>query len=463
MGPRTEGQRYKTQGGIREMAAIALPMIVSQGCDTVMTFTDRLFLSRLGPDNMNAALGGWLTVFLIMTFFLGLTSYVTALVAQCLGARQKERCAVVFVQAVIVLLAAYPLILSFRPLVHGLFGRIGLVPQQLVFQKAYFDILIYGVIVTLLRNALSGYFSGIGRARVVMRASLTAMTVNIAANYILIFGKFGMPALGIRGAALGTICGGICALGILLREYFGKANRDEFRISQAFRFDREMMLTYLRYGSPVGLEMFLILSAFNLVVMIFHSVSAVSATAITIMLNWDMVSFLPLLGVDVAVTSLVGRYMGAGRPDIASRVTASGLKVGLVYSVVVLFFFAGFPGMLVDIFHPAGDGTIFQAARPVAVTMVRLASLYVMFLVPYVVFMGAMRGAGDTMWAMGLSVTTNWLPVPVLFVMLHMLGSGPRSAWLAFVLLFLLCVVFVAWRFKSGQWKNIRVIASVKP
>jgi len=84
--------REHTPGGIREMLAIALPMVISYAADTVMTFTDRMFLSRLGPEVMNAAMGGGLTAFMMSTFFLGLIGYSTALVAQYLGANRKSSC-----------------------------------------------------------------------------------------------------------------------------------------------------------------------------------------------------------------------------------------------------------------------------------------------------------------------------------------------------------------------------------
>jgi multidrug resistance protein, MATE family len=96
------------------MLAISLPMVVSHASETVLVFTDRLFLSRLGPVQMSAAMGGGLTAFMMTTFFLGLIGYATALAAQYLGAGRKSRCATVLSQAVIVALLAYPLILA-RP------------------------------------------------------------------------------------------------------------------------------------------------------------------------------------------------------------------------------------------------------------------------------------------------------------------------------------------------------------
>ncbi|MFA5316170.1 MAG: MATE family efflux transporter, partial [Dehalococcoidales bacterium] len=138
------------RGSMGEMIAIALPMVVSASCDTIMVFTDRLFLSRLGSEMMNAAMGGGLTSFMLMSFFLGLTGYSTALVAQYLGAGRKKSCAVVVSQAVIIALAAYPVILALRPLGHMLFEMSGITASQLAPQKLYFNILLWASIIGLL-------------------------------------------------------------------------------------------------------------------------------------------------------------------------------------------------------------------------------------------------------------------------------------------------------------------------
>ncbi len=446
------------KGGIREMVSIAVPMLVSNACYTVMTFTDRMFLSRLGPEHMNAAMGGGLTVFVMATFFLGLTGYATAVVAQYLGSEQKNKCAVVLTQAVIIAFIAYPVILFCRPLAYGLFDVMGIRSTQLSLQKLYFDILIFAVIITLLRNCLSAFFSGIGKTKMVMISALTAMSVNIVVNYILIFGKFGMPALGIRGAAYGTIIGSMCGLIVLLVTYLGKENLKRFNVARSFLFNGEVMKKLFRFGYPAGLEMFLNLLAFDIIVMIFHSVSVVSATAATIVFNWDMVSFVPLLGIEVGVTSLVGRYMGAGDPDTAQRATRSGIKLAMVYSIIVFIFFAGFPEMLAGIFRSGTGESVFAAAMPVTVFMIRLASLYVLAEAVFVVYIGALRGAGDTFWAMFISVVGHWVLVPILLVMFKVFDTDIEVAWFGVVGVFLLFSGFVYLRYRSGRWKTISMM-----
>ncbi|MEI7633481.1 MAG: MATE family efflux transporter [bacterium] len=445
-------------GGIREMLSIALPMVVSSACDTVMTFTDRLFLARLGPEQMNAAMAGGLTCFMLTTFFIGLTGYTTALAAQYLGAGRKDHCARAVTQSLLVCLAAYPVILACRPLGHAMFAVSGIVPEQLAPQTMFFDILLLGTCVSLARNSLSAFFSGIGRTRIVMLSAMTAMAVNVGANYILVFGKFGCPAMGIRGSACGTILGGICGLLVVASGYFAKRNRIEYKIAGSFRFDRAVMGKLLRYGSPAGLEFFLNLLAFNVLILAFHSQGLAAATAVTIVFNWDMVSFVPLIGVNIGVTSLVGRYMGAGVPDTAHRATMSGLKLAWMYALCALFTFSCFPKPLVEVFHPGGDSGLFETAAPMAVFMLRLVSIYVLADAMNLVFSGALRGAGDTMWAMTISVGLHWALVVIVVVLLRVAGLPVETAWsfLVFVILVFSGIFYL--RYRCGKWRTIRMV-----
>lgn len=445
-------------GGLRELLAIALPMVISHACDTVMMFTDRLFLSRLGPEQMNASMAGGLTCFVLMTFFLGLTGYSTALVAQYLGAGRKDRCATATTQAVLIALTAYPLILLVRPLVHMVFARTGISPGQLAPQIEYFDIVVYATVIGLLRNCLSSFFSGIGRTRIVMVSAFAAMLVNVGMNYILIFGKLGFPALGIRGAAYGTIVGGVVGLGVLLVTYLSGETRRTYRVWRSLRFDRDAMGKLLRFGYPAGVEMFLNILAFYAMIVAFHAHNPITATAVTVMFNWDMVSFVPLIGIQIGVMSLVGRYMGAAQPDIAYRSAMSGLKCGSLYSLIILILFVFFPQALVAVFRPEQVDAIFHAAAPMAVRMIRIASIYVMLEAALVVFSGTLRGAGDTVWAMCVSVVLHWLMLGILIVMLYVLRLSPEAAWTGVVLSFLSFSMVFYGRFRGGKWRTIRMV-----
>lgn len=445
-------------GSVREMIAMALPMLISFACDTVMIFTDRLLLSRLGPDSMNAALGGGLSFYMMITLLLGLTGYTTALVAQYLGANRKNTCAIILTQAVILALAAWPLIILCRPLASGLFNLMGISTEQSGPQLIYFNALVLGAVLPLVRHCFASFFTGIGSTRVVMGASLLAMVVNVFASWILIFGKFGFPELGIVGAAYGSLFASFCAILVLVGTYLSPKIRNEYRVLESFVFRAEVMKKLLRYGTPSGVEMFLSVTAFNFMVMIFHSLGPVPATAASIVLNWDMVTYVPLMGIEIGVTSLVGRYMGAGQPDIAHRSVMSGIKVGSMYSLLMLILFLFFPTTLVTVFEPVGLNEVFDHAVPAAVFMLRLVSLYLVSEIVLVVFIGALRGAGDTMWTMCFGVGMHWIMAAALFVMLRIWHFSIEKAWAIFIGMFLVLSTILIFRYRAGKWRTLRIV-----
>ncbi|MEA2076848.1 MAG: MATE family efflux transporter [Candidatus Marinimicrobia bacterium] len=450
--------RNYTPGGIREMLAIALPMIISYAADTVMIFTDRMFLSRLGPEIMNAAMGGGLTSFMMSTFFLGLIGYSTALVAQYLGANRKNSCPAVTTQALMIAVLAYPVILLMKPLAIKFFDVMHVPAAQLDYQIIYFNILIYGAIIGLIRTAFSSYFSGIGRTKIVMISGIITMFVNVCMNYILIFGKFGVPALGIRGAAYGTLIGGMAGLVILLAAYLGKKNREEFHVMKSFRYYGQIMKKLLKYGYAPGLEFILNLFAFNMMILIFHSMGDVTATATTIMFNWDNVSYIPLIGIEIAITSLVGRYMGAQKIETATKAAMSAFKTGLIYSSFILVFFIFFPQQLVQVFRPTNASTVFDQAVPIAVYMLRVAAIYVLIESAIVTFVGVLRGAGDTRWSMIASVTLHYIMVGGLYLVVKVFNMSAQAGWLVVVFVFMMFSVVFYLRYRSGKWKEIRIV-----
>ncbi|MEJ5260425.1 MAG: MATE family efflux transporter [Anaerohalosphaeraceae bacterium] len=445
------------------MLTIAFPMVISSACDTIMIFTDRLFLSRLGPHQMSAAMGGGLTCFMMTTFFLGLTGYCTALTAQCFGAGRKTDCPVVITQGLLVSLFAWPLILAARPLAWQLFVLTKIPPEQLGPQTVYFNILLYGVLISLFRNCLSSFFSGIGKTQTVMVSAIVSTVSNIIINYVLIFGHFGFPALGIRGAAYGTILGSFFGLLVLGSVYLLGPERHVFAVIRSFRYDGLLMKKLWRYGTPAGIEFFLNMLAFTLLILNFHACGLQTATAVTIVFNWDLVSFIPLVGIHVGVTSLVGRYMGRSEPDIADRAAFSGLKLAWTYSFCILLTFAFFPHPLVDIFRPPQEDAVFAAARPEAVIMLRMAALYVMADATTLVFSGALRGAGDTVWAMAISVSMHWTLVIGQLFLLKIAQLPPRWTWGFLCLTLLAFSGLIYLRYRTGHWRTIRVLDETAP
>ena len=439
------------------MLHLAVPMMASSACETIMTSTDRYFLSQLGPEYMAAAMGGGVFSFAMMSFFVGVIGYSTAMVAHQYGASNHKACFQVTFHALILAVLAWPIIATLAPVGVWSFSQWGVKPEQLEPQIQYFSILCAGSIIPLLRITLGNFFSGIGNTRMVLCATLVTMISNIGANYVLIFGKWGIPAMGIRGAAYGTLLAGMVGIVVLLIFLFQAQNVKVYGPLAACRLSRKLWRKLFRYGSPAGAEFFLNISAFGVIVTIFQSHHLVTATAITIVFNYDMLAFIPLLGLEISVTSLVGRYVGANQHDTAHASVLSAFKLGMAFCLVVGFMFAVFPETLVRVFEPEHFDANFQQALPLATTLLRVASIYVLVEALMVVYSGALRGAGDTFWAMLISVGSHWTLVLVLHVSLNLLSCTPEQAWGLLTVIFLFLSSAFYFRYRTGKWREFDI------
>lgn len=441
-------------GGAKELLTIAFPLIVSYACDTTMMFTDRLFLSRLSGAHMSASMTGGLSAFMATTFFVGLIGYTTAMVAQRFGARRREMCATVTTQGLLVAMMAFPVLLLFIPIGLWLFSISGIKQPQLDLQSSYFRILMFGSLVPLLRSCLANFFSGIGRTRLIMLAAVISMVTNVGLNYVLIFGKFGLPALGIRGAAYGTIVAGIIGIVVLFLSYIRKSNRREFNILHSFKWNTSLMKELWRLGTPSGVELFLNLVAFTFLIVIFHGQGEVVASAVTITFNWDMVAFIPLLGINIGVTTLVGQYVGKKDLDTAHKATKSGLLLACVYVFGLTILFALAPEPLVALFAPQEVGPNWPEIQSMAVFMVQLISIYLFADATTIVFSGALRGAGDTFWTMVLSVSNHWLLAVVTYSMFYVFDASAQQTWVSVIVVLCVLTGLFALRYYKGNWRS---------
>ncbi len=447
----------RTKARLKRILTIAFPMMISQASESVMLFVGRLFLSRLSKVHLAAAMGGGVTSFMLTSFFAGVVGYVGAIVAQYYGSGRKDRCVSAGLQGVYLALIAYPIILAFLPFTRFFFQIFSLEAEQVALADVYLRFLLFGSVMLVLRHALTGFFAGIGRTKIVMIANLVAMIVNVPASYICIFGAFGIPAMGMRGAAIGTICGNFSGLLILGIAFFKKARSNEFRGSGQWRFDGGIVKKLLRFGGPAGIESFLNVGAFNLFVQMMHSYGPNVAAAVTISFNWDLVAFIPMLGLGIATTAIIAQDIGAGDHDEARASTFLILKIAFIYGGLMMVLFLTATRPLVSLFSSGfgdGSGEVFG----LAIVILRLASLYTVADAVQLIFAGALRGAGDTGWIMRYSVVAHWLLAAVAFVLVRFVKASPVLVWCVFILMVIVLGVSYFLRFRGGKWRKIRLI-----
>lgn len=439
-----------------ELVALATPMVVSQGAFAIMIFTDRYFMSLLSPIHMSASLGGGVTSFFCLSLFIGLISYANALVAQYYGAGERHKCPLVVTQSVVLSIAFIPLLAVISYLAGQLFAAMGHVTEQVRLEKSYFYILMWGAPLTLIKTAFACYFSGIGRTRTVMVADILGVAMNIPMSYLLIFGLWGLPELGIAGAALGTIISTAFSMGIFAVFYFARHHREQFQVLQSFIFAPAILRRHLRLGFPSGLELFLNVTAFNLFLLMFQSYGVAQGASAAIVLNWDLMGFIPMLGLNIAIISLVGRFIGAGDITRVNQVIRAAFLLGLIYSGLLAVLFITFRGPLVEVFMT--PGVDFQEIRDLSTYMMVGLSVYVMGDAIILVSGGVLRGAGDTRWLLKASATLHWAMLLAQFVVIKVLAFDPRASWNIFVILIISIATVYLFRLHGEKWRHPEVL-----
>ena len=444
---------------MRTLLAIALPMVVSQGAFAVMIFTDRYFMSQIDPTHMAASLGGGVAFFFSLCFFLGVISYANALVAQYRGAEEPGKCSRVVTQGLIVSLLCQPLLMVVAVYVLDLFAAMGHDAEMLALESSYFSILMLGSLITLWKACLSSYFAGIGRTRVVMVCDVAGLLLNVPLCWAMAFGHLGFPAMGIDGAAWSTVLSSLFSLILFAVYYLARQNRLAFLVMESVRIDVPVMRRYLRLGLPSGVELFLNVAAFNLFLLMFQSYGVTEGAAAAIVFNWDILSFVPMLGLNIGIVSLIGHSVGARSMEKTNEVISAGFVFAISYSFLLALLYIFFRYPLVEVFAPPqGD---FSEIRSLAAFMMIGLCCYTVADAIIQVSGGVLRGAGDTQWVMYSSTALHWLMLVIQYLVIRVWEFGREASWLVFCAMILAIAIVFLLRLWSGKWRDEKALQAV--
>jgi MATE family multidrug resistance protein len=216
---------------------------------------------------------------------------------------------------------------------------------------------------------------------------------------------------------------------------------------------------YARLGFPSGFELFMNVATFNLFIHLFQSYGVAHGAAAAIVFNWDMTSFVPMIGLNIAVISLIGRYIGARDMSRVDGVIAAGYKMALGYSSVLATVFVIFRIELIDVF--AGSGADFQEIREIGSFMMVGLACYMLADASILISGGALRGAGDTRWLMVTSISLHWLMLLAQYLIIVVYDFGPRVSWVALVAMIIVIAAAYLWRLASGVWREPERLARV--
>jgi MATE family multidrug resistance protein len=382
--------------GPAEVLQIALPMMISTGFWSLQWFVDRMFLLWYSGDAMSAAFPAGMLHWTMICLLVGIASYVNTFVAQYYGARHRERIGLAVALGVRLSLLLTPLFLLSIPLAPLLLAQSGATAEIGELSVQYFQILAFGAGGTVLSNALSSFYTGRGLTRVVMIVQGFATALNLVLDYLLIFGKLGFLEMGIAGAAWATVAAQWFSAAVFWLLMQRPAEREEFGLDDGNRFDGGLFWRLLWFGAPGALPLLIEAAAFSLLTVFVSRLGKVEAASTSLAFNVNAIAFIPVYGVSIAVGTLVGQKLGENRDDLAAKATWTSLALALVYTGFFAVLYVAVPEMFLAAHAAFSDPQEFAAVRATTVVLLRFVAAYCLFDAVQTVFVGALKGAGDT-------------------------------------------------------------------
>lgn len=302
-------------------------------------------------------------------------------------------------------------------------------------------------------EALASFYGGLGNTRLPMRANLAAMVLNVGLNFVLIDGRLGAPALGVRGAALASVAASTTAFLGLFLVFVAEGRRlggGPLRLPELLRL--------FRFGLPSGLNWFFEFLAYAFFVnVVVAGLGTVPLAALMAVIQVNSVAFMPAFGLASAGAILVGQAIGAGGKDRVPGLAWLTFGVAAAWQCLAAALYLAAPDLFLGPF--ARDPASAEELLAVGRRMLVLSAAWQIFDAGATTLAESLRAAGDTVFTMWARVAIAWAVfAPGSFVSVRILGGGDLVAvgWLVLYLAALALVL--ALRFRGGAWRRIELV-----
>ncbi len=495
----------KDIGGLKEMLTIAIPSVATMTSYTIMSFVDKFMVKDIGeePVYIAAQSNGSMFVWMFMAYALGMNGVINSFVSQHLGAKKAERGAAYAWNGLWIGIAYFVLLMvPMYWVIPGLFsmeGMFGKDAQLASLSTDYAQIVLLGGIFVISARSLHHYFYGMHRANVVLVSAVVGNLTNVFVNLLLIFGEAGMPvpdswlgayvigpisepiawlagelgieAMGIKGAAIGTVAGSAMEFVVPFVLFVSPRYARLLGTRKAWKVSVKCIKDLFKVGAAPGL-MFLnemVCWTILLVWLIPRGGEATGDDPVLhntvgwIALQYMHLSFMPAVGISIATQAMVGKAMGRCRADIAVARTMLALKITVGYMGLCALGFVLFREELVNFLINEGTPADEKAKLiEIGVMVMIAAAVFQLFDAVAITMAGALRGAGDTVWPGVVTIVLSWVCIPGVGLLLiyTMPELGSLGPWIGASLYIIGLGIALGLRFKGGKWKSMSLVDS---
>lgn len=444
----------------RRILKIAWPLIIANSFWNLQLTIDRVYLGNYSTEALGAAMAVMGVFWTPMALLQQTAAYLMTFVAQYFGAKRFTMIGPAVWQSIYLSVVGGLGFLLFIPTATSLFTWIGHSGAVQSLEVEYFQSLCYSAMPAALVAGASAFFTGLGSTKIIMRINCVGLVANVILDYLLIFGKFGFPAMGVAGAGYATALANWASAVYGLYLLFNRKHEHDYCLRSGWRFDLELMKRFLKYGLPSGLQWALEGLAFTVFLIVVGRMAngdaalASSGIVVTIM----MLAVLPAMGVAQAVSVLVGQHLGDKVPHHAEEATWTGLQIAVCYILTMGASFLLFPNFYLSWFHNPTNAPLWEQVQVIVPYLLMYVALFTAFDSMNLIFSFALKGAGDTRFVTLVALIMPW-PLMVLptWLFKHFDGAIYWAWGAASTFIILQAMVFLR-RFYGGKWKAMTVI-----
>jgi MATE family multidrug resistance protein len=456
---------WSRPAGAREALKIALPMVVTTLSWTMMNFIDSAILMEVSEKAMAAAYTAGVIWFAALSLLYGLCSYGSTFVAQYFGDGQPKKIGPAVWQGVWLGIGFVFVVPLARWLAPQIFDAFKHEAELAAMETLFFQTLCYGAPGMLAAQSLETFYSGRGKSWVVMLVDAGAVLVNLVLACVLVLGWGGIASWGVAGAAWATVTAQWIRVAVYASLMLMGSNRKEFATGQcAPRW--QMMRRLIRFGGPSGVQMMLDVGGFAVFVLLVNELGIAEAAATSVAFRISQLAFMPVWGFGMATAVLVGQKLGEDRPDLAERATGTALIMCVAYMGTISLLFVLVPRMFLLVFfkHNSAEsagGAQLVVVEALAVHLMRFVAAYNLLDACIIIFVSALRGAGDTRFVMKVSMVMATALAAGTWLGVTHLGWNLYAAWWYITIWLWLVAGIYYLRYRAGHWKSMRVIEQV--
>ncbi len=442
---------------LRSIAKLSVPLILTMSSFMLMNFVDALLLARYSSSAIAAVVPAGMAFHLVTTVFYGTAGYSSVLVSQYVGAGRHDRVAAVVWQGIYVAVVSGGVVALLSLVGEPLFTWVGHESSIRRGETEYFTVLCWGAPFALIAHAAAGFFSGRRVTLPILFVQLVAFSVNGLGDWVLIFGRWGAPEMGIAGAAWATVAGQAVSALLFVALFLARGNRDMYGSWRHRGLDSMLVWRLIVYGFPNGSRYVVEVLAWTAFLFFVGRLGETPLAATNIAWRINGLAFFPVIGLSQAVGILVGNAQGDRRPDLSAVVTWRGLVLSQAWMMTAALVFVLAPRWLYGMFEGDALAGSYAEIAQLGVVLLRFVALYTLLDGFNIVVLSTLQSAGDTKWTFVVSLVLHVFFLGAL-VAVDRYRPGVVLEWVvaASFVMFQALVWFA--RFLSGRWRNIQMV-----